>query len=111
MGFGIMAEARLLALGIGLGLLLAVVYQALKLWRMLIRHGWLWIGLEDLAYWAVSGFAVFCLLYRENDGEFRLYIVGAVLASMAAGSHALRLFFQKGRKKLSSFRKKTQKKH
>lgn len=79
----IQIEARLLLLSAASGVGLAALYGILRLWRYLVPHGWLWTGLEDLAYWIFSGFAVFYLLYRENDGALRLYVVGTVLFTMA----------------------------
>lgn len=81
---GIVMEARLLLLSAAVGAGLAALYGILRLWRRLVPHGWLWTGIEDLAYWIFSGFSVFYLLYRENDGALRLYVVGTVLAVMAA---------------------------
>ncbi len=92
-------EARLLCLSIAVGLGLAAVYGVLRLFRWLAPHGWFWVGIEDFIYWVFSGFAVFYLLYRENDGALRLYVVGSVLASMALGGRLCRAILQKVLKK------------
>lgn len=78
----IQTEARLLMMSVMTGAGLMALYDVLRMFRLLVRHGWLWIGLEDLFYWIFSGFATFYLLYRENDGALRLYIIGSVLLSM-----------------------------
>lgn len=95
----IQMEARLLLLSIAAGVGLAVLYGLLRLWRRIVPHGWLWTGLEDFAYWTFAGFAVFYLLYRENDGALRLYVIGAVLATMAACDGAGRAIYRKVLKK------------
>ncbi len=87
----IMTEARLLILSVGAGVGLALFYAVIRLLRRIVRHGWMWVGLEDLAYWIIAGFAVFYLLYRENDGAFRLYVVGTVLLAMAVADRVLRV--------------------
>ena len=93
-------EARLLVLGIVAGAGLMALYDVLRVFRMLIRHSWLWVGLEDLGYWIFAGFAVFYLLYRENDGALRLYVISTVLLSMIAYDRLLGAFFRKVLKKM-----------
>jgi len=99
----IQVEARMLLLSVAFGAGLSVLYDLLRLWRCLLRHSWLWTGLEDLAYWIFSGFAVFYLLYRENDGALRLYVIAVILLTMAvcdaAGRHISRSVFGKLLKK------------
>ena len=34
-----------------------------------------WIGIEDILYWCVSGIYLFNLIYRENDGMIRIYVL------------------------------------
>lgn len=78
----IQTEARLLLLSAATGAGLMAAYDVLRVFRLLVRHSWLWIGIEDFLYWICAGFAVFYLLYRENDGALRLYVIGSVLLTM-----------------------------
>lgn len=78
----IYGSARLLVLGAAAGATLMSLYDVLRALRVLIRHNWFAIGAEDLFYWIFSGFAVFYLLYLENDGALRFYVIGTVLAAM-----------------------------
>lgn len=84
MSVEIQAETRLLAASILTGAALMAAYDLLRIFRLVVRHGWLWIGIEDFLYWVFSGFATFYLLYRENDGGLRLFVIAGVLASMTA---------------------------
>ena len=59
---------------------LMALYDVLRIFRLLIPHGFLWIGVEDFLYWIISGFTTFYLLYRENDGALRFYVLGGMLA-------------------------------
>lgn len=95
-------EARLLVLSVLTGAALMAAYDLLRLFRAVMRHSWLWVGIEDLFYWGMAGFAVFYLLYRENDGAIRLYVIGAVFLSMAAYDHFCSTFLRKVLKKLKS---------
>lgn len=75
-------EARLLLLGMAVGVVLMMAYDLIRLFRFLVPHGSLAVGLEDLCYWIWSGFFTFLFLYRENDGALRFYIIGSIFLSM-----------------------------
>lgn len=96
----IQAEARLLVLSLAAGAGLMALYDVLRVFRLLVPHGWIWTGAEDLLYWIFSGFATFYLLYRENDGALRLYVIGSVLLAMALYDRTFSAFFLKWLKKL-----------
>lgn len=70
----------MMSIATGVGLM--ALYDVLRVFRLLVRHGWLWMGIEDFIYWVFSGFATFYLLYRENDGALRLYVIGSILLAM-----------------------------
>lgn len=95
----IQVEARLLVLSLMTGAGLMALYDVLRVFRLLVHHGWLWIGVEDFLYWIFSGFATFYLLYRENDGALRLYVIGSVLLAMVIYDRTLSAFFLKWLKK------------
>lgn len=78
----IQMEARLLVVSMAVGAGLMALYDVLRLLRLVLRHSWLATGLEDLAYWSFAGFATFYLLYQENDGALRFYVIGTVLLAM-----------------------------
>ena len=89
----IQIEARLLVLSMGLGAGLMASYDVLRLLRLMVRHSWLATGLEDLVYWCGAGLAVFCLLYQENDGGLRFYVIGTVLLTMVVYDRLCRANF------------------
>ena len=93
-------EVRLLVMGIMAGAGLMALYDLLRLFRALVPHGWFWMGLEDLGYWIFAGLAVFYLLYRENDGSLRLYVISTVFFTMIVYDRLCSTFLQKALKKL-----------
>ena len=95
----ILMEARLLALSVLTGAGLMAFYDVLRIFRLVIRHGWLWVGVEDLIYWVVAGFTVFFLLYQENDGAIRWYVIGTVLLAMVVYDRCCSAFLLKWLKK------------
>lgn len=75
-------EARLLIQGLGVGVVFMIVYDLLRLFRFLVPHRSLAIGLEDLCYWIWAGCFTFLFLYRKNDGVLRFYVIGSIFLSM-----------------------------
>ena len=54
---------------VGMGLFF--LYDILRIFRRILPHGNIWIGVEDFLYWIIFTGVVFVLLYRENDGMVR----------------------------------------
>ena len=75
-------EVRLLLQSISVGAVLMIVYDLIRLFRFLVPHRSLAVGMEDFCYWIWAGFFTFLFLYRENDGALRFYIVGCIFISM-----------------------------
>lgn len=75
-------EALVLGISILTGVVLFLVYDVLRIFRRILPHGNLWIGIEDLLYWLVYTGVVFVMLYRENDGRVRGFILGGLAVGM-----------------------------
>lgn len=91
----IATELHLMEASLLMGGLLSLIYGIFLLRRMLWPEHWLLTGAEDFLYWSFAGFAVFYLLYRENDGALRLYVIAVVLVTRAAGNALLLGIFGK----------------
>lgn len=57
------------------GVLVALVYGAIRVFRRLIRHNLLWISAEDLFFWVGTGLFLFSELHRTCSGSIRWYFV------------------------------------
>ncbi len=73
-------EAIFLGISILLGAVLFLLYDILRIFRRVIPHGAVWIGIEDFLYWLICTAAVFLMLYQENDGMVRGFAIGGVIA-------------------------------
>ena len=82
MSLYIQEEAELAALSFVLGILLMISYDLLRLFRLLIPHGSLWTGLEDFFYWIYCAVMTFSLLFYENDGILRGYVIVSTFLGM-----------------------------
>lgn len=75
-------QATLLAGSFGLGAWLMFCYDLLRISRLLLpAKTWL-ISLEDVFYWMYVSASVFSLLYRQNDGILRGYVIAGVVLGM-----------------------------
>ena len=75
-------EAWLMALGLAGGAWLMMAYDILRLLRMAVRHNSFWTGEEDFLYWLYAAGFTFMLLYEQNNGVFRAYVVAGVFLGM-----------------------------
>jgi len=78
----IFRELDFFAVSFALGILLVLVYDCLRIFRRLVRHGTVWISLEDLCYWIFTAFAIFVMLYQKNDGLIRGFSIGGIALGM-----------------------------
>ena len=93
-------EAWLLMLSLATGGWLMLVYDTLRVFRLMIRHSAFAVGLEDFFYWIGAGVVTFNLLYQQNDGGLRAYVIGGVLGGMILYDRLISRIFVKGLKKL-----------
>lgn len=62
------------------GLIITFVYDWIRVFRRLVKHGTALMSVEDLLFWLACGIGVFYMLYRENDGTLRWFaVLGATL--------------------------------
>ena len=60
------------------GAWVTVVYDLLRIFRRIVPHGNVLIGIEDFFFWIWTAFWSFSVLYRENDGSLRMYTIIAM---------------------------------
>ena len=77
----IVGELRVAGVAFLSGALITIVYDVFRIFRRVISHNHFWIGVEDLVFWMWTALWTFSVLYRENDGNLRLY----TMVFMAAG--------------------------
>lgn len=88
-------EAWLIVLSLVTGGWLMLAYDTLRVFRLVIRHGSFWTGVEDFLYWLYAGLVTFILLYEQNDGVFRAYVIGGVFCGMICYDRLIsRIFFK-----------------
>ena len=78
----IFQELDFFAVSLVLGVFLVLVYDCLRIFRRIVRHGNFWISAEDLCYWIMAAFVIFAMLYQKNDGLIRGFSIGGVVLGM-----------------------------
>ena len=82
MSVSILYEVRLAVSSLVTGAGLMIVYDLVCVLRMVIPHGRLATGIEDLAYGVYSAVITFGLLYEQNDGALRAYVIAGTVLGM-----------------------------
>lgn len=82
MSGGILQELQVVGTAFVCGAVITFVYDVFRIFRRVFSHGNFWIGAEDFFFWIGTSFWIFSVLYRENDGAFRLYTIFAMVLGM-----------------------------
>lgn len=69
------AEAELFCHMILLGAFLAIVSEGLAFLRKIWHHRVAVIAMEDVLFWMMAGVLFIAMVYQENDGSFRGYLL------------------------------------
>ena len=75
-------EMMLFGSAVLLGAALMLLYDVIRICRRILPRGIILVSIEDVIFWIVFGIAVFILLYRENDGAVRGFIVGGIAVGL-----------------------------
>lgn len=64
------------------GIAVISMYDVIRIFRRIVKHGVLAIGIEDLIYWVGCSFFVFHIIYIRNDGVIRGFAILAIVLGM-----------------------------
>lgn len=78
----IIKEADVLVISFLMGMTLLLVYDQIRIFRRLVPHGTIWVGIEDMLFWIASAVLLFAMLYKENSGYIRGFVIGGVVVGM-----------------------------
>ena len=82
MSQNIVTEAVFAAKCIGMGVLITIAYDILRICRRCVRHSRFLVSLEDFLFWVICAIFIFLVLYQENNGILRWYCIGGALIGM-----------------------------
>lgn len=72
-------EMQFVAVTVTLGIFLSAVYDVIRIFRRIIKHGIIWISVEDILFWTFCGIVIFVVSFWENDGRIRWYTLAGVV--------------------------------
>ncbi len=76
----ITSQAYAFLLSVAGGMLIALVYDAFRIFRRVVKTGSVVTNVQDLLYWLLATVIMFLNIFYSNDGELRAYLfVGAFL--------------------------------
>lgn len=78
----IFEDARLFMEALSCGVIIAIIYDAIRLFRWLVPHHNLFINIEDFIFWNFSGLYFFAVMFSTNDGVIRgFFLIGAIIGA------------------------------
>jgi len=78
----IAGEGSLLLVSLLFGFALMLAYDIIRIFRHIIRHGTILMAAEDVLYWLFCAVGIFAMLYQENEGLLRWFVLGGVAIGM-----------------------------
>lgn len=82
MSISILKETHFLLHSFLLGVFMVVIYDVLRIFRGIIKHGMIGLFIEDFLYWVVNSVLIFIMLYQENNGSIRWFSIFGVAFGM-----------------------------
>ncbi len=64
------------------GIFLALIYDLIRIIRIMFPHGVIVMAVEDFLYWLTAAMGMFAILYKEDDGKVRWFAIAAALTAM-----------------------------
>ena len=89
MNESLLREFLLFIRAFGAGCFLLAVYDILRILRNVFHHPGLLVSAEDIIYWLFHALYLFLMLYRQNSGMIRGYIIAGVVMGMVLYNQAV----------------------
>lgn len=82
-------EIDLFLLSIIWGMMITLIYDVFRIFRILIKHkNWV-INMEDFLFWMIAAVMIFYMLYHYNLGILRAYAFWGMLLGMIIYSYTI----------------------
>ena len=75
-------QARLFLMAVVTGSGMLLVYDLFRIFRRVVKHETVGIAIEDMFFWIGCAFWLFRLMYRENDGSIRGFVMLGAFVGM-----------------------------
>lgn len=78
----ILGEVDFLIRSMLLGVTITFLYDIIRIFRRVLRHRNFWVSIEDILFWIFCSLCIFYLLYQENNGMLRWFVIMGAGAGM-----------------------------
>lgn len=79
-----------------LGMLLALEYDCIRIFRRVIKHRHIWLmSVEDILYWISVSIIIFGFTYEYSDGILRGFLVLSILLGVVLYRYTFGIYFVK----------------
>lgn len=78
----ITTQVKFFLMSVAWGAILLVMYDCLRIFRKVVKHGAVLMSIEDIIYWTISSVLIFRMMYRLNDGIIRGFSLLGILIGM-----------------------------
>lgn len=82
MNEAILVELQFFVISILWGSLILIIYDGLRIIRIIIKHKQIVVALEDILYWLMCGILIFQMMYKHNHGIVRAFSILGMLMGM-----------------------------
>ncbi len=65
-----------------LGIMIAIFYDTIRIFRRVCKHGVILTAIEDFLFWFICCLKIFEMFIRENNGTLRLFAIAASIVGM-----------------------------
>lgn len=78
----ITTELQFFLLSILWGGILLLAYDVLRIFRRLVKHGVIFVAVEDLIFWVIASLFLFIMIFQNNNGIIRGFSIMGMLIGM-----------------------------
>ncbi|TCT13050.1 spore cortex biosynthesis protein YabQ [Natranaerovirga pectinivora] len=78
----ITVQGQLFMITIASGIAIGVFYDIIRIFRRVVAHSNFLINIEDGLFWIISSVFLFVILFRQNNGVIRGYVIIGVLIGL-----------------------------
>lgn len=79
----IIGQLRYFGASLLFGILLMFLYDFLEIFRCKVRHGKIWMFVEDWLFWLVAAVFVFQMIFALNHGIIRSFFILSFIGGMS----------------------------
>lgn len=75
-------QVKFFLASIASGIIMLIVYDTIRIFRRIIKHSRIAVGIEDVIFWVLSSLFIFVMMYIQNNGIIRGFSIMGMLLGM-----------------------------